>query len=65
MSTAMNGWKDAVSLQVWTMMETYGILMNNLKQERGSKKKNIIDVSCVKTQETQFYSLFCKMNNIT
>ncbi len=29
------------------------------------KKKNIIDVSCVKTQETQFYSLFRKMNNIT
>ncbi len=34
-------------------------------KKRGSKKKNIIDVSCEKTQETQSYSLFCRMNNIT
>ena len=40
-------------------------LNEKLFARRGRKKKNIIDVSCVKTQGTQFYSLFCKMNNIT
>jgi hypothetical protein len=46
-------------------METYGVLMIKKSKKGEEKKKNIIDVSCVKTQGTQFYSLFCKMNNIT